>query len=107
MYYYIKNNNIIYKSKDNLQHPPFSFDIVLVWNFKEEENVVYENWILVSYYCSELYKKNNWLDIIEKENKNLKQKLDNQEKIVKEVINNYETLKLNREILIANIKKND
>lgn len=107
MNYYIKDNKIIYKSKENIQHPPFSFDIVLSLEFEEKEKVVYENWLLIPYYWSELYKKNNWLDKIEKENNELKTKVYNQEKIVNEVISNYETLKKNREILIANIKKDD
>lgn len=105
MFYYIEDKNIIYKSKENIQQPPFSFDKVIQSDFEEDDLVIYFKWEIILYYGSELYKEHNWLKEIENNNTKLKEKLENQEKIVNNVVMSYETIKTERKLLIANRRK--
>jgi len=108
MFFYIKDDNIIYQAKERLSQTPFSYDNIIENNlFPDKTFFIYEDWKIKDFYLSRYYKKQFRLDIIEDENKDLKKTVAKQNSIVKNIVGSYKTIVAERDLLLSQQQKND
>jgi len=102
MYVYIKNNSLFRTSDDILQ---IDCDFFLKTDYKQQDIIIFEDWIIKRYKDSKQYIEDNEIITLEKKVENLENTNSNLQKTNDRILTDFERLKLQDQLLKDSYKK--